>query len=174
MLKSHDVPQEAEWLRAAQRFEVVAAEGVIQGYRCVSSGCSSIIFKIRQDKRMCTLLKERREGEILIYGLLQFPPSFIMLSLCTPPSFPSRELLFLSVQPASHSHVWVTSCVLHSDPEQNPSIFFPSLSPQLHCHTLTPKDAPWQDYFQRTSLGNMAEGDMSGAIPSVIVHQTPF
>lgn len=40
----------------------------------VSSGCSSIIFKIRQDKKMCmgvSTLKERRKGEILIYGILQ-------------------------------------------------------------------------------------------------------
>lgn len=45
-----------------------------QGYHCVSSGCSSIIFKIRQDKKMCmgvSTLKGKRKEEILIYGLLQ-------------------------------------------------------------------------------------------------------
>lgn len=45
-----------------------------QRYHCVSSGCSSIIFKIRQDKKMCmgvSTLKGKRKEEILIYGLLQ-------------------------------------------------------------------------------------------------------
>lgn len=49
-----------------------------------------------------------------------FPPSFIMLSLCTPPSLPGRELLFLSMQTATHPHVWVTSCVRCSGTLQTP------------------------------------------------------
>lgn len=53
-----------------------------------------------------------------------FPPSFIMLSLCTSPSLPGRELLFLSMQTATHPHVWVTSCVLCSGTLQTPPTFF--------------------------------------------------
>lgn len=51
-----------------------------------------------------------------------FPPSFIMLSPRTPPSLPGRELLFLSTQPATHPHVWVTSSAqTPSNPQQPPT-----------------------------------------------------
>lgn len=55
-----------------KRFLLPRGEGL--GHHRVSSGCSSIIFKIRQDKKICmgvSTLKERRKGEILIYDLLQ-------------------------------------------------------------------------------------------------------
>lgn len=63
-----------------------------------------------------------------------FPPSFIMLSLSTPPSLRGREILFLYVQPASHPHVWVTRCVLRSDPLQPPP---PHFLPALLSHSYT-------------------------------------
>lgn len=59
-----------------------------------------------------------------------FSPSFIMLSLRTPPSLPGRELLFLSTQPATHPHVWVTSSA------QTPS------NPPTHSHPIQPRFLP--------------------------------
>lgn len=59
-----------------------------------------------------------------------FLASFIMLSLCTAASLPARERSLscsLSVQLASHPHVWVTSCVRCFGTLQPPS----SLP---HCH----------------------------------------
>lgn len=67
-----------------------------------------------------------------------FPPSFIMLSLCTLPSLPGRELLFLSMQPATSSSCQGNKlCALLWEPCKPP----PTASPPAllsHCYTERP------------------------------------
>lgn len=56
-----------------------------------------------------------------------FPPSFIMLSLCTLPSLPGRELLFLSMQPATSSSCQGNKlCALLREPCKIPPTASPS------------------------------------------------
>lgn len=79
--------------------------------------------------------------------------SFIMLSLYTLPSHPGREPLFLAVQPATHPHVSLTSCVLHSDPNNPlPSRFTVTLlHPEMHRDRITHNT--WRSEIWQRQIG---------------------
>lgn len=85
------------------------------------------------------LKREEEKGRYWFMTSCSSTASFIMLSLCTPPSHPGRELLFLAVQPATHPHVSLTSCVLHSDPNNPlPARFAVTLlHPEMHRDRIT-------------------------------------
>lgn len=86
--------------------------------------------------------KERKKEEILIYDLLQLS-SLIHHAVPVHAAFHSAVGSFFSSQPATHLHVWVTSCVLRSEPHQPPPTPFPQrftvtlLHPETHHDRIT-------------------------------------
>lgn len=73
-----------------------------------------------------------------------FPPSFIMLSLCTLPSLPGRELLFLSMQPATSSSCQGNKlCALLREPCKTP----PTASPLSITVTLLHRETQYDSDY---------------------------
>lgn len=81
------------------------------------------------------------------------PPSFIMLSLSAPPSFPARELL--SISAASHSFSCLSN-MLCALPRRLPTTFLPAFSVTL----LHPKTHYDQDYSLHVRLLKMTKADV--------------
>lgn len=104
----------------------------------ISSGCSSIIFKIRHDKKTCkgvSALKERRKEEILIYGLLQLC-SLIHHAVCVHAAITPLQGACLPHHAVGHSSSCLGNklCALLRPPA-SPSKLFSSLLCQSHSHT---------------------------------------
>lgn len=101
-----------------------------------------------------------------------FPALFIMLSLCRTASLPATELSLsraLLVQPATHPHVWVTSCVLCSGTLQPPSSL-------LHCHSPNTQ-TPRMNGIRRYWWGSAMDGQTLPTVhlkKSILIHSSAF